>query len=97
MRCLGPANVSHLTNRRRASERSAACLTFDPSETWLPYGYRAEVSLALVHGGLAWVDRAKARARPADRFDAMAEEAWQPSPAEPQESRTLMTSIDEMD
>ena len=57
-----------------------------------------EVSLALVHGGLAWVDRAKARTRPADRFDAMAEEGWQPAASVPgRESRTLITSIDEME
>ncbi len=57
-----------------------------------------EVSLALVHGGLAWVDRAKARARPADRFDAMAAEGWHPeAAAPPRESRTLITSIDDLD
>jgi nitrogen fixation protein NifX len=57
-----------------------------------------EVSLALVHGGLAWVDRAKARTRPADRFDAMAAEGWQPAAAAPpRESRTLITSIDDLD
>ncbi len=56
-----------------------------------------EVSLALVHGGLAWVDRARARARPADRFDAMAAEGWQPAAAAPPpESRTLITSIDDL-
>ena len=55
MRCLGPANVSHLTNRRRASERSAACLTFDPSETWLPYGYRAEIGMLMLCGELGLV------------------------------------------
>lgn len=55
-----------------------------------------EVSLALVHGGLAWVDRARARTRPADRFDAMAEEGWQPAAAA-RESRTLITSIDDLD
>ena len=57
-----------------------------------------EVSLALVHGGLAWVDRDRARARPANRFDAMPEEAWRPPPAVPaRETRTLITSIDELD
>ena len=57
-----------------------------------------EVSLALVHGGLAWVDRAKARTRPADRFDAMAAEGWQPAASAPSpESRTLITSIDDLD
>ena len=57
-----------------------------------------EVSLALVHGGLAWVDRAKARTRPADRFDAMAEEGWQTAAsAPPAEIRTLITSIDDLD
>jgi nitrogen fixation protein NifX len=58
-----------------------------------------EVSLALVHtGGLAWVDRAKARARSPDRFEAMAREAWRPHhDALPRESRTLITSIDDLD
>ncbi|CAH2598878.1 Protein NifX [Rhodovastum atsumiense] len=58
-----------------------------------------EVSLALVHGGLAWVDRAKARTRSPDRFDAMAEEGWQPNdddPPLPRERRQLITSIDEL-
>jgi len=53
-----------------------------------------EVSLALVHGGLSWVDRAQVRAksRSPDRFDAMAQEGWQP-----EASRRLITSIDDLE
>lgn len=35
-----------------------------------------EVSFAMAQGGLAWVDRAMAREKPADRFEAMAREGW---------------------
>lgn len=35
-----------------------------------------EVSFALVHGGLSWVDRAKAREKSQDRFLELAEEQW---------------------
>ncbi len=53
-----------------------------------------EVSLALVHGGLSWVDRAKDRAktRSPDRFDAIP-----PESRAADASRQLMTSIDEME
>lgn len=57
-----------------------------------------EVSLALVHGGLAWVDRAKTRPRAPDRFEVMAREGWEPSDiTAPLETRALLTSIDELD
>ena len=35
-----------------------------------------EVSIALGKGGLAWVEKAKAKTKPADRFDAIAEQGW---------------------
>lgn len=46
-----------------------------------------EVSLALVHGGLSWVDRAKAKAEAAPAVPSAAMEA----------SRQLITSIDELE
>ncbi len=48
-----------------------------------------EVSLALVYGGLPWVDKAKAKAEAA---------AGAPAPAAPAgESRQLIASVDELD
>ncbi|WP_333875433.1 NifB/NifX family molybdenum-iron cluster-binding protein [Methylobacter sp.] len=35
-----------------------------------------EISMALGEGGLAWVEKAKAKTKSADRFDAMAEQGW---------------------
>jgi nitrogen fixation protein NifX len=36
-----------------------------------------EISMALgTAGGIAWVEKAKAKTRPADRFDAIAEQGW---------------------
>lgn len=54
-----------------------------------------EVSLALVYGGLAWVDRARARAetRSPDRFDRMEQEGW---PGNAPERHKLIASEDEL-
>jgi antirestriction protein ArdC len=40
--------VSHLVGRQRAVARSAAWSLFRPGETWLPYGYRAELASAFI-------------------------------------------------
>ena len=57
-----------------------------------------EVSLALFHGGLAWVDRAKSsKAKAPDRFEAMEREGWPGATAAPDERVThrLLTSVDD--
>jgi antirestriction protein ArdC len=43
---LRTPKVSHLVGRQRAVARSAAWSLFRPSETRLPYGYRAEMTSA---------------------------------------------------
>jgi nitrogen fixation protein NifX len=53
-----------------------------------------EVSLALAQGGLAWVDKAMAKPKAPDRFDAMLAEGWQRSERTRHE---LITSIDDLD
>ncbi len=35
-----------------------------------------EVSIALGSGGVAWIEKAKAKTRPTDRFDVLAEQGW---------------------
>ena len=47
--------LSHSHDRRRAAERSAAWHRFRPGETWLPYGYRAEIGQMMVCGELGIV------------------------------------------
>lgn len=42
-----------------------------------------EVSFALVHGGLSWVDKAKARQKSPQRFADMEARGWQATPAAP--------------
>ena len=59
-----------------------------------------EVSLALFHGGLAWVDRAvknKKRDTSPDRFDAIEREGWPGTSPAPEErvSHRLLTSVDD--
>ncbi len=44
--------VSHSVARQRAVARSAAWSLFRPGETWLPYGYRAEISAAYLCASL---------------------------------------------
>lgn len=39
-----------------------------------------EVSFALVHGGLSWVDRSQAKQKSPDRFARMSEQGWQGQP-----------------
>jgi antirestriction protein ArdC len=40
--------VSHATDRQLAVGRSAVWSLFRPGETWLPYGYRAELGAAFL-------------------------------------------------
>jgi nitrogen fixation protein NifX len=58
-----------------------------------------EVSLALSCGGLAWVDKAKAKVAAAqkspDRFDEMEREGWHSDL--PEDRRQLITSIDDLE
>lgn len=57
-----------------------------------------EVSLALHCGGLAWVDRAVAKAaKSPDRFAALAAESWGEDEGGGGVSHRLITSIDELD
>ena len=49
---LRTPKVSHLVGRQRAVERSAAWSLFRPGETWLPYGYRAELNAAFLSADL---------------------------------------------
>ena len=44
--------VSHSVDRQRAVARSAAWSLFRPGETWLPYGYRAEIAQVMVSAEL---------------------------------------------
>ena len=53
-----------------------------------------EVSLALAQGGLAWVDKAKAKPKAANRFDVMALEGWHCGEGT---RHSLITSIDDLD
>jgi antirestriction protein ArdC len=45
---LRTPKVSHLVGRQRAVARSAAWSLFRPSETRLPYGYRAELAQVMI-------------------------------------------------
>jgi nitrogen fixation protein NifX len=54
-----------------------------------------EVSLALAQGGLAWVEKAMAKPKAPDRFDAMLEEGWQGGGDRTRHE--LITSIDDLD
>jgi antirestriction protein ArdC len=47
--------VSHLVGRQRAVARSAAWSLFRPGETWLPYGYVAEMNAAFCCASLGIV------------------------------------------
>lgn len=51
-----------------------------------------EISMALGEGGLAWVEKAKAKTKLADRFDAIAEQGWDSS----NESKTLDRQVASM-
>lgn len=54
-----------------------------------------EVSFALVHGGLSWVDRAKAREKSPDRFQEMLGRGWQAQLIDTEQRHSLMTDIPE--
>lgn len=54
-----------------------------------------EVSLALAQGGLAWVEKAMAKPKAADRFDAWAEQAWQSDDGST--THRLITSVDDLE
>ena len=51
-----------------------------------------EVSFALVHGGLSWVDRAKAKHKSPDRFVEMGDRQWGANPTA-QQYHALLTDI----
>ena len=53
-----------------------------------------EVSLALAQGGLAWVEKAKAKPKAANRFDTMMAEGWHDGEGT---RHSLITSIDDLD
>ncbi|TRW89625.1 NifB/NifX family molybdenum-iron cluster-binding protein [Candidatus Methylobacter oryzae] len=51
-----------------------------------------EISIALTKGGLAWVEKAKAQSKPANRFDAIAEQGWngdEPGSSAPQNAPSV--------